>query len=305
VELQLIGKTALDLPEFAGSTIRGAFGNILKETVCVQPGTQCQHCVLSNRCIYTYLFEGEWYFSDGDRPQSGVPQPFVFEPPTDQNALSEKETRLGLLLYGEAIDCLPYFTYCFARLGQWGLGRNRSIFELHGVRDLFNKDALITQGNKGIIKQKPKTKTWQDYNQQALCMGKTTLCQIELLTPLRVKQEGRLQNQVDFDLLIRAIIRRWQLLCKYYGSQGYKNIEVSEILEGAKMINSGTLNLRWQEKERYSRRQGQRMMMGGMVGIMECEGELEPFLPWLILGQDLHVGKNTSFGLGKYVIKSW
>ena len=37
VELRLISKTTLQLPEFAGSTIRGAFGNILRETVCVQP----------------------------------------------------------------------------------------------------------------------------------------------------------------------------------------------------------------------------------------------------------------------------
>ena len=143
----------------------------------------------------------------------------------------------------------------------------------------------------------------EDYKRQAEQIGAVTRCQIELLTPLRVKQDGRLQDQISFDLLIRAIIRRWQLLCKYYSAEDYKSIETSEILSLAKNIPSGTLNLRWEEKERYSRRQGQRMIMGGMVGIMECEGNLEPFLPWLLLGQDLHIGKNASFGLGKYTVK--
>lgn len=303
VELQIIGDSTLYLPEFAGSTIRGAFGNVLRDTVCVQPNTKCQHCILRNRCVYTYLFESGWYFTSGDRQQSGVPQPFVFEPPYEQNRSKEDELRLGLLMYGDAINYLPYFTYCFSRLGQRGLGPNRSTFELKAVKDVFNSNDSITKSNSCDIIEMPKTKTWDDYYRQAMKIGTVSCCQIELITPLRVKQEGNLQNQINFDLLIRAIIRRWQLLCKYYSNEEYKNIEISETLSLAKTISSGTLNLQWEELERYSRRQGQRLLMGGMVGIMECEGDLQPFLPWLLLGQDLHVGKNTTFGLGKYIVK--
>jgi hypothetical protein len=304
VELRLISKTTLQLPEFAGSTIRGAFGNILRETVCVQPNTKCQHCMLRNHCAYTYLFEGRWYFSSSTQPQSGVPQPFVFEPPIDGQTRSQgNEIQLGLLLYGDAINYLPYFTYCFERLGQWGLGRNRSRYGLDSVRDVFNDYMPITKGNTGEIMKKPQTRIWDDYLSRAVEIGTITRCQIELLTPLRVKQGGQLQNQFNFDLLIRAIIRRWNLLCKYYSYEDYKSIELTELLNLAKTIPSGTLNLQWEERKRYSRRQGQRMMMGGMMGIMECEGELESFLPWLLLGEDLHVGKNTSFGLGKYMVK--
>jgi len=45
------------------------------------------------------------------------------------------------------------------------------------------------------------------------------------------------------------------------------------------------------------------MKMGGFIGSITFEGDLEPFLPFLLLGEYVHVGKGTSFGLGKYEIK--
>ena len=44
------------------------------------------------------------------------------------------------------------------------------------------------------------------------------------------------------------------------------------------------------------------MMMGGFIGPITFEGDFEVFLPFLLPGEYLHVGKGTSFGLGKYEI---
>jgi len=52
--------------------------------------------------------------------------------------------------------------------------------------------------------------------------------------------------------------------------------------------------------ERYSRRQERRIPMGGLVGSVTYRGPLDEFLPWLALGEHVHVGKNTVFGMGKY-----
>ena len=44
------------------------------------------------------------------------------------------------------------------------------------------------------------------------------------------------------------------------------------------------------------------MKMGGFIGDITFEGNIEPFMPFIKAGEILHVGKGTGFGLGKYRI---
>ena len=39
--------------------------------------------------------------------------------------------------------------------------------------------------------------------------------------------------------------------------------------------------------------------LGGLVGTAAYEGDFAEFLPWLLWGQLVHVGKNATFGLGR------
>ncbi|TMA55202.1 MAG: CRISPR system precrRNA processing endoribonuclease RAMP protein Cas6, partial [Deltaproteobacteria bacterium] len=72
----------------------------------------------------------------------------------------------------------------------------------------------------------------------------------------------------------------------------------------AEQIETATSDLRWYDWERYSARQDVRMKLGGFVGRVTYRGDLQPFLPLLRLGEVVHVGKGTSFGLGKYVLEA-
>ena len=44
------------------------------------------------------------------------------------------------------------------------------------------------------------------------------------------------------------------------------------------------------------------MSLGGVTGTVTYEGDLSDFIQLLRLGEYVHVGKGTSFGLGKYEI---
>ena len=59
-------------------------------------------------------------------------------------------------------------------------------------------------------------------------------------------------------------------------------------------------NLHWRDWSRYSSRQQQKMDLGGVLGSWRLSGDLSPFLPFLHIGQWLHVGKEAAFGLGLY-----
>ncbi len=44
------------------------------------------------------------------------------------------------------------------------------------------------------------------------------------------------------------------------------------------------------------------MKMGGFMGEITYKGDFEPFRPYIRLGEHVHVGKGSSFGLGRYEV---
>ncbi len=76
------------------------------------------------------------------------------------------------------------------------------------------------------------------------------------------------------------------------------------MIERAQDVKAKKRDLSWYDWERYSARQDVRMKMGGILGSVTFSGDLAEFMPFILLGEHLHVGKGTSFGLGKYEVVS-
>ena len=58
-------------------------------------------------------------------------------------------------------------------------------------------------------------------------------------------------------------------------------------------------DLRLEQVERYSNRMKGKMDLSGLLGELEFAGDLTPFVPWLLAAQILHIGRNTTFGMGR------
>ena len=58
----------------------------------------------------------------------------------------------------------------------------------------------------------------------------------------------------------------------------------------------------WEENARYSNRQNMKMKLGGLIGYIYLETDDLETKKLLIAGELLHLGKNTSFGLGDYIL---
>lgn len=95
-----------------------------------------------------------------------------------------------------------------------------------------------------------------------------------------------------------ALVRRTALICEFHGT-GPLSLDFSGLAQQAATIVSEK-NLHWRDWTRYSSRQQQKMALGGVVGNWKLSGDLTLFMPFLHLGQWLHVGKEATFGLGRY-----
>lgn len=123
---------------------------------------------------------------------------------------------------------------------------------------------------------------------------------LRFLTPTRIKYAGKLTSDIDFEILMRNLLRRLSWLAEIHCDEKWK-LDWKELIKKAKEnIKTVHSDLRWYDWERYSQRQATRMKMGGFTGEITFEGDLAEFIPYLTLGEYLHIGKGTVYGLGKY-----
>lgn len=292
------------LPPYKGSTFRGAFGMALKRVVCAVKNKQCDACMLFSRCVYARVFENCAVDAPSARMAS-APHPYVIEPALETKArYAEGDSfNFGLLLFGEFNELLPYFIYAFEVMGESGIGkqikdRQRSRFRLDSVT--VDKTAIYDPQEKKIRKTVAASEVLLEAPPE-------TSQEIELIisfkTPLRLKFENHLKADLPFHLLVRAMLRRISSLFNTFGN-GEPKLDYRGLIARASDVKTVASTLRWFDWERYSSRQDQAMLMGGIVGSVTYRGKLAEFLPLIALTEKFHIGKQTSFGLGHFQ-QSW
>ncbi len=296
----------LHLPVYKGSTLRGGFGHVFKRTVCFQKDMEtCDACLLKNNCPYGYIFETSPP-TDAEvlRTYSDVPLPFVIEPPLDRRTRYQPGDLLefGVILVGKAINYLPYFVVVFGELGRVGIGRERGKYVLQrivAVNPLDGTETLAYDGVDVIVGDQDLSVGYAEVEARARELPDKRVT-ANFLTPTRLKHSGQVAKEgPSFHVLIRAILRRVSSLSYFHCGEKWET-DYRGIIEAATGVRLVEARTGWVDWERYSRRQQQRMNLGGLVGKATYEGELDPFLPLLVLGQLVHVGKACVFGNGWY-----
>ncbi len=281
------------LPAFKGSTLRGAFGHSLRRVVCALRSQDCPTCLVRESCTYQRVFETRVDPSQG--PRRGVdvaPHPYVLVPPAEERREYGPGDGLEcrLLLLGPALGALPYLVYAFQELGRSGLGARRTPLALRRVEG-FGAEGWGAVYDDGRLRV-PRVEAPPP---EAPALDERV--PVRLVTPLRVKERGGFLRALDFRSLMLAVLRRAAHLGRYYGDGSEPPIR--ELLDRAQAVETARSELRWHDWERYSNRQQTAMQLGGLVGEVEFRGDLRPFAPWLAWAERFHVGKATSFGLGR------
>lgn len=125
---------------------------------------------------------------------------------------------------------------------------------------------------------------------------------VHFVSPTRLQSDGRVQGEPDFVVLYRALLRRVSALCTVHTDQPWTT-DFAGLAQAAQGVQTVAAHMVRERRRRYSDRQGE-MEFWGAEGTMVYQGDLAPFWPLLQLGQVLHVGKNCTFGLGRFSVSS-
>jgi len=301
----------VNLPPMAGSALRGAFGHALRLTGCVRrsqggchdtcaENAEAEATRRATRCPYGYIFETP--HPPGApllEQQKEVPHPYIIRPlPTTAGTHAAGAwLEYEITLVGKALDHTQVVVEACVVMGRLGLGAGHgtvSVCELWECEPFGGTRRVLPFSNPGLS----LSAGWEEAVAQATLLPRERLT-IQFLTPTHLVRHGQKLRRPDFSSLMRALLRRMTMLAVYHGG-GVDRAQMALLAEQAEAVQLANWEGNWQEWQRYSSRQDKKMTFQGLVGDALYEGDLAPFLPYLVMGQALHVGKACTFGEGHY-----
>ncbi|GHO77463.1 hypothetical protein KSD_52340 [Ktedonobacter sp. SOSP1-85] len=304
-------QTPLELDAHSGSSIRGSFFHAILDQFCTNKSApSCSVCILNEACpvsaIAAPLREDNTWGQD-------IPRPFVITPPLGgiKRYQPGEYFSFSMTLIGSIVKLLPYIMLSIKQIEREGLGRR--LDENRGQRGLLRVERVeayhpFTQEqqiiyeagnvrvNAPVVSVKP-----EDYKQRAESLDKRRVT-LRFITPTRLIDQEHLVQRASFRPLVRRLLERVIALEKHYGSQdlSLSKEERDTVAQLADQVTCSADHTHWEELSSYSNRQKRSTPTSGLMGVATFEGQLEPFLELLALGELLHIGKNVVKGNGWY-----
>lgn len=292
--------TPIHLPAYAGSMLRGAFGHALRRVSCMTRQKDCAGCPLLNTCPYPAIFAPPPVDHSLQR-FTQPPAPYLIEPPPwgERSLAPDDSFSFNLVLSGRALQELPLITLALRQALQRGIGPGDGQAELIALNQ---QNGQFDSADEEIPIHTPAQGSFALHSHSLPTPASHTCDQITLnfSTPLRLQENGSAlpPSRLTPRALLMALIRRSSLMAEFHGQQA-PDWDYNQLSQQAVTVNDEK-DLKWQDWTRRSSRQQQTMKLGGVIGRWTLSGNLTPFLPALHIGQWLHVGKETVFGLGRY-----
>ena len=292
--------TPTQLPDYAGSALRGAFGHALRRIACQTRHEERCACPPEANCAYSAIF-APLAREEGSYRLAQPPVPYLIEPPQwgARTLMPEEDWYFDIVLFGRALVELSLVILAFRQALERGIGPGDGRSQLLALtqRCADGTELLTYRPEEGrILPHEPECPQLPEIS------GIRELT-LHFHTPLRLQENGRAlpPNRMAVPTLLMAALRRASLMCEFHG-HGTPGWDFSALKRLAQSIN-GEKNLQWKDWTRRSARQQQTMQLGGAVGRWKLQGDLDAFLPALHLCQWLHLGKETVFGLGGYMLE--
>ena len=202
------------------------------------------------------------------------------------------------MLFGRAIELQAFALLAVERMAARGLGSGRARFAVAavycpGLRP--GEWCEVFSAEHGLSPGEPPAATLPAAGSPEVSACGT----LRFLTPVRLKVRQQLAHTITFRSLAFAMLRRVLEVAHFHVPGATVDWTIRPLLERADAVRISAGDLCWHDWERYSARQGARMTLGGLKGSLRIEGEIAPFQALLSMAEVLHVGKGTTFGLGR------
>lgn len=284
------------LPENKGSALRGGIGEMLLRANCIQ-NRECEKCHFSSECIIQHTL----YSKFEKKPSfvtTGESIGYVIECEDYRKKFTAGDTlKFQLLLLGKTVVYFNLFLQAIHTLGMNGLGTNAGHFHILHIANNSGEHIL---DNVNIYMEKYRVEKIKDYVQNRLEIWNKDVMPSKIVfeTPLTLKYNGKFLNEFNMDSIIRSVKRRIYMLDCFEGVEGDLAYDQNYLVPQIIWQRADRIKVR-----RFSSRKQSAMYLNGIRGELEI-GQLEhDTLELLLAGELVHIGKNTSFGFGKYRIK--
>jgi len=298
--------------------LRGGFGHAFRRLCCIPQCKNAKCCPLTTACPYKTVFEpSPPPGADRLSKNEDIPRPFVFRAPDSQQTRFAPSERLQfeLVLIGRAIDFLPHFVLSFRELAADGVGLNRAKCKLERVEQI--KASVSGVGFPDVQTEVIYTAEDQLFRAAEVASagswinGRTGSCietatiqrlTIRFLTPTLLRADGEVVRRPDFHHVFKRLRDRINALNTFYGD-GPLDADFSALGKLAEEVRTVSCDTKWIERFRTSSKTRQRHELSGFMGEASYAGDLTEFLPWLTMGELVHVGKHTAWGNGRIELR--
>lgn len=197
-------------------------------------------------------------------------------------------------MFGQSVNDLPLVIYSLQRAFAHDVG--------HGTAELISVDALYG-GDECLVYDLNRQNVEKHEKVTRVDVPQSDSVVIEIETPMRLQHEGRPlgPDGITSRNFMATLLRRLSLLLEFHASERLR-FDYSIFVQEAERF-SLEKELIWRDWTRYSSRQNQKMSLGGVVGKLHFSSL--PYVARVLLaaGTFTHIGKNASFGLGKYSLQ--
>lgn len=271
-------------PSFKGSMLHGWFGHAIKA-----------------------VDEHAFFILYGNH-ENLQPKPYIVRPNEDLKTQWRKNEiyHFDIILVGDAIRFGESVVEA-CRYGQkLGLGPKRTPFSLISLCSItpyaLKAGLHSTQLSDWLIASPVLEPQRYDGEPQRYDGEPQVEIAIHYQTPIRLKSAGNIiKNRVPgLDEWLNHIIRRWKTLSEFWVTSSDELF--NQLYQELPLLGDYETHahLYFEDWQRYSHKERNHLPFGGLKGQVSYFGDISPSVPWLMVGQQLHIGGKTTFGLGYY-----